>query len=496
MSKISIEQRLNIKLRASFKAYVLTMFKHINGRTFVLNWHHDEIINKLQQVVDGRCKRLIINMPPRYSKTELIVKMFISYCYSLNAKSQFLHLSYSDTLVTGNSEEVKEVMSSPLYKTLFPGSHLKGTRQSNNLWYTEQGGSMYAVSTQGQVTGFGAGLVDDPEDQKGREFDKLVGGIIDDFTDKGNIFNGAIIIDDPIKPEDALSEAKREKVNQRFENTIRNRVNSRNTPIIIVMQRLHPQDLAGYLQKLEPDKWDVLTIPAIITNKRGEREALWSFKHTLEELQDLRTNDPITFDTQYQQNPTPLEGLMYSQGFETYNVIPDGKQRRINYTDTADRGKDFLCSINAVQTDTYIYVTDVLYTDKPMTDTQPLTARMLEAGGTEEALVESNNGGEGFKNKVDEIMRTVYKNRRIVIRSFHQSQNKLVRINTNSAQVQNTIRMPEGWQYKWPRFYNDLMEYRKEATEGDRDDAPDAVTGLYEMAFVRGTKRRGIRRRN
>src|SRR5699024_11836648 len=111
-----------------------------------------------------------------------------------------------------------------------------------------------AVSTQGQVTGFGSGRLDS-------DIDAMDGGnavfVFDDHTNEllkmvgatTNIFQGAIMIDDPIKPEDAASDLVRERINQRLENTIRNRVNSRRTPIIIIMQRLHEHDLCGYLQE-------------------------------------------------------------------------------------------------------------------------------------------------------------------------------------------------------------------------------------------------------
>lgn len=101
-------------------------------------------------------------------------------------------------------------------------------------------------------------------------------------------FAGAIVIDDPIKPEDALSETIRERVNNRFESTIRNRVNSRNTPIIIIMQRLHEHDLCGYLQEIEPEEWTVLSLPCIWHDENGQEQPLWEFKHTLEDCTKSR----------------------------------------------------------------------------------------------------------------------------------------------------------------------------------------------------------------
>lgn len=193
-----------------------------------------------------------------------------------------------------NSDNIREIMSLEIYKTLFPKSALASEKGSSKRWKTKAGGELYAVSTQGQVTGFGSGRLDS-------DIDMMDGGndifAFDDHTNEllkmvgatTNIFQGAIMIDDPIKPEDAASDLVRERVNQRFENTIRNRVNSRRTPIIIIMQRLHEHDLCGYLQEIEPDTWTVLSLPVIQTDpETGEEHALWPMKHNLEELYKLR----------------------------------------------------------------------------------------------------------------------------------------------------------------------------------------------------------------
>ena len=235
-------------------------------------------------------------MPPRYSKTEVAVKSFISWCFALNPKCKFLHLSYSDLLVSDNSSTVRSIMMEPLFKTLFPDSALEKEKGSSTRWKTMKGGELYAVSTQGQVTGFGAGLVDqDTSDESYDDltFDSNLNKMLGMIGAKENIFNGAVIIDDPLKPEDAESDVVRERINTRFESTIRNRVNSRNTPIIIIMQRLHEHDLCGYLMETEPEKWTVLSLPAIQIDEDMNETPLWPMKHTLEELHDMRRVHPI-----------------------------------------------------------------------------------------------------------------------------------------------------------------------------------------------------------
>lgn len=451
-------------------------FKNKTGSKFIVGDHHKKIANALDEVIAGKIKRLIINIAPRYTKTELAVKNFIPMGLALNPRAKFIHLSYSDDLVLDNSKEIQETITSDYYQEIFD---IELTSRNTKKWYTKEGGGLYAVSAAGQVTGFGAGLVDEEknniEEQEAKDIEEFM-----PYWDSE--FNGAIVIDDPIKPEDALSDNLRERVNNRFETTIRNRVNSRNTPIIIIMQRLHEHDLCGYLLELERDEWTVLSLPCIYEDENGEEKALWPHKHTLEELRKLESKNSYVFDTQYMQNPTPIEGLMYRE-FKTYEVIPYTKKRiRKNYTDTADTGGDYLCSICYVETEIGNFITDVLYTKKPMEYTEPKTAEMLAKNQTEDANIESNNGGRGFARNVGNQC-VIIGNSKTHIHWFHQSENKNVRIFTKSADVNNLTYFPVGWEKLWPEFARHIKSYRKEGKNA-HDDAPDALTGTVEWRGV------------
>lgn len=434
--------------------YTRYVFGHVYKRKFMVGSHHRTICDALDQVMSGKVRRLIINIAPRYGKTELAVKAFISAGLAMDPAAKFIHLSYSDDLAHDNSEEIRDIVKSDEYRALFPYVEIKDGSDSKKKWLTTAGGGVYATSTGGQITGFGAGAVDDSTG-----------------------FSGAIVIDDPIKPEDALSDAKREKANQRFETTIRNRVNSRNTPIVIIMQRLHENDLCGYLTQKEPGEWTVVSIPAIL-HENGEEAALWPFKHRLEELRKMREIDPYVFETQYMQNPTPMEGLMYGK-FKTYREIPyTNRAIRKNYTDTADTGADRLCSIDYVETEIGNFVLDVVYTDAPMEETEPMVARMLTRDHVMVANVESNNGGRSFARSVENQLR-IMGNNSTEVRWFHQGANKDERIFARSAEVMNMTYMPEGWEAMWPEFYRELAGYRKFGKNA-HDDGADAITGTVE----------------
>lgn len=253
-------------------------FKALNGSDFIIAEHHRLIANKLSKVLAMECPRLIINIAPRFGKTELVVKNFMAMGLAFNPKSKFIHTSYSEKLAVDNSDAVRNLVKSEEFQRIYPIGVSKES-DSKSKWYTEEGGGIYATSTGGQITGFGAGSID------------------------SDIFSGAIVIDDPIKPEDAISIVGREAVNERFDNTLRSRLNSQKTPIIIIMQRLHAHDLTGYLLEKEGDKWDVLTLPAL----KEDGTSLWSYKMPVEELYALRRINPFVYYSQYQQDPREVQ---------------------------------------------------------------------------------------------------------------------------------------------------------------------------------------------
>lgn len=260
-----------------FARYV---YKNNHNRKFTVSNHFEVISKTLEAVTRGEISRLIINIPPRYGKTELAIKLFMSWCLAKWSHSKFIHLSYSDSLALDNSSQTKEYIQSDSYQSIWP-MDLKKDAQSKSKWFNEDGGGVYATAAGGAITGFGAGVSDSDE------------------------FSGAIIIDDPLKPDDAFSEVKRNAVNNRYNNTIRSRVNSRNTPIIVIMQRLHEEDLSGFLLNGgSGEKWHHLCLPAI----NEDNTPLWAAKHTFNELESIRQADRYTFAGQYMQIPAPDEG--------------------------------------------------------------------------------------------------------------------------------------------------------------------------------------------
>ena len=274
------QQIIKYKCENDLLFFTRYLYKENTRRNFIVAPHFVHIANTLTDVFNGKIKRLIINIPPRYGKTELGIKCFIAWCLLKNPQSKFIHLSYSDNLALDNSSQTKEYIESDAFQMLMPMT-LKKDAQSKSKWFNELGGGVYATSAGGAITGFGAGVTD------------------------SDCFSGAILIDDPLKPDDAFSEVKRKAVNERFNNTIRSRVNDRNTPIIVIMQRLHEDDMSGFLLNGgSGEEWVHLCLPALDENNKP----LWGEKHSFAELEALRQADRYTFAGQYMQTPSPEEG--------------------------------------------------------------------------------------------------------------------------------------------------------------------------------------------
>ena len=267
------------------------------GDKFLVNHHHYKIRECLDDVRSGKIKNLLINMPPRYGKTQEAVICFIAQSIARNPKARFIHLSYSDDLALENSSATRELIRSDAFQELWPIS-LKEDADSKKKWYTTQGGGVYATAAGGAITGFGAGAIRGEDEDAG--------------------FFGSIIIDDPLKVDDAESKSEREYVNNRLNTTIKSRRNSRNTPIIIVMQRVHEDDMSGFvLRGGMGDKFYHLKMKAI----QDDGTPLWPTKHTIDELLIEKAADPRTFSGQMQQEPSPDDGTFFKrEWFKRYEI--------------------------------------------------------------------------------------------------------------------------------------------------------------------------------
>ena len=478
-----------VKCLKSLLWHTRYFFKAQYQKKFVIGDHHELICNALERVLTGDLKRLIINIAPRYGKTEVAVKALISHGLALNPSSKFIHLSYADTLALDNSETVKDLVQSVEYQQLFPEVQIKKDSKAKDKWYTTQNGGVLARAAGGQVTGFGAGAVDDEAEFNNWLVDIEQSGLTD--LEKKIKFGGAIIIDDPVKPEDADSDTAREKVNSRFDSTIRNRVNSRNTPIIVIMQRLHPNDLAGYLQRDgEQDEWEVISLPCI----KEDGTALWPFKHTVDELQKMKKSNDIVFERQYMQNPKPKAGLLFSEDdlhfydpTKTNLYDPD-----FTYvpTDPANEGGDDFASAASKLVGDRIYIDEVIYNTDGTDHNKPALVQLILKNRASAAGVEAVFGWKETAEQVrDELDKKNYIGD---FRLLRPRTNKHSRILNRAAFIKNNFYFRSDYQDfpQYAKFMRNLTSYLKiqEAGRSNKhDDAPDLcemVAVYYEKNFA------------
>jgi len=301
-----------VDCRTDLLTFSKTIFKSRKGINWIENWHHIIICEYLERVVIGDIKRLIINIPPRYSKTELAVINFIAWCMGNFKDSEFIHASYSKRLATNNTWNARAITEVEEYKEIFGDIGLRKDSNAKDEWRTNDGGCVYATGADGTITGYGAG------------------GMTSNFK-------GAIIIDDPHKPGEANSDTMRNNVIDWFSTTIESRKNDKDTPIIIIMQRLHEDDLSGFLLNGgNGEKWDHLNIPALDNNDKP----LWEYKHSYEDLMRIKKSNSYVFSGQYMQQPSPIGGGIFKTSWFKYFKVDPEFQYRIITADTAMKTKE------------------------------------------------------------------------------------------------------------------------------------------------------------
>ena len=307
------------------------------------------------------------------------------------------------------------------------------------------------------------------------------------FFANGILVHNCLIIDDLVKnAEEAYNENALAKGFDWFCNTMLSRLEE-GGKIIVVMTRWASGDLAGRLFELYKDKQvRHITMKALQDDGRMLCEDVLS-RESYEEK--VRAMGADIASANYQQEPIDIKGKLYS-GFKTYSELPRGGNAELlftdikNYTDTADTGDDYLCSICYGVLNAEAYVLDVVYTKEPMELTEPRVARMLHENDVGIADVESNNGGRGFARSVERILTQTHNSNRTSVKWFHQSANKNARILSNATWVMEHIYFPTNWRDRWPEFYDALAKYQREG-KNKHDDAPDALTGVCEKIMAR-----------
>lgn len=339
------QQFLDALLRKDLASFIAKVFMEVSGGDlFLPNWHIEAIAWELMRIMSGDNKRLIVTMPPRYLKSIAISVAWPAWMLGHNPQLRFVCVSYSADLAAKHANDCRSVMQSDWYEQLFPNTRLQKGSMAEMDFRTTRGGGRLSTSVGGTLTGRGGDI---------------------------------IVIDDPIKPDDAHSETARRNVLTWFSNTLLSRLNDKQRgAIVLVMQRLHEEDLAGH--QLETGGWGHLSLPAIaesdleIAIGEGrikhfrEGDVLHPERESLAQLEQLRHSmGAATFSAQYQQSPVPLDGLHVKKAWlRRYQALPEKTAGDciVQSWDTASKDgvfNDYSVCVTALIRKREIYILDV-----------------------------------------------------------------------------------------------------------------------------------------
>lgn len=400
--------------------------------------------------------KLMLRVPPQHGKSRTLVN-FTKWCLGKNQNERIITGSYGDTQASDFSRytrdgisEVKNTLEQLVFSDIFPDCKIQQGNASFQKWALEgQHFNYLGVGCGGAVTGKGATL-----------------RIVDDLIKDAEIANNSGALD---------------KIWTWFSGTF----SSRNSAQEGQLKEIYcgtlwcKKDPQMILETSEPNQWYKIEMAVInelnnemLCNEIMNYESYISLKNRML----LSTSTASIFWANYHCKTIDVEGRLYSK-FKTYPLDTDLKGLPIyNYTDTADEGTDYLCSVSYVEKGTLKYVIDVYYSNDKMEVTDKELAQRFKNIGVNYANFESNNGGKGFARAV-EILTQQLGNRKTAFSWFHQSGNKISRISTNASTVLNTVVFSEDWHIKYPEFYRDLTGY---ILGGKPADASDVVTGMVE----------------
>lgn len=317
------KQLAHALLKTDFLTFVQRVFQEVSpGTPLMTNWHLEAICYVLELVANKTRRRQIIEVPPRSLKSICASVALPAWMLGLDPTRKIITVSYSQELATMHAAACRQVMKSAWYRELFPGTVISPGKDKESYYRTTVGGFRDATSVGGTLTGKGGDL---------------------------------IIIDDPAKPDEILSEVQRTSVNNWYNRTLLSRLNNKKTDgILLVMQRLHAEDLAGHVRLQEP--WDALTIPAIATtdervptgfgkwHQRSKGNVIDPRREPREVLDGLKNAmGTYAFSAQYQQDPLPPDGSIVEWSwFKQYSVAPQrNRSHFVQSWDTASKNTEF-----------------------------------------------------------------------------------------------------------------------------------------------------------
>jgi len=458
-TKVALEQAFIYLLQTNFYAFCI----FYDPDFFSINkWHLKVLAKSLQKVSDGVIKKLAVSLPPRAGKS-YTVSLWCAWLIGKgvdNPNTSIMRNSYGQSIAQKFSYDVRFIIQSEKFLSVFPNVKLKTDKASVDDW---------AIEGSAQSTYFCSG----------------VGGAV---TGKGCSTVG--ISDDLIKNlEDALSDIILEKTWGWYLSTHKSRF-EKGCPEVNIATRWSKKDVIGQTTELEND-WTLVIIPAL--TDKGE-SFCDEIKSTSEYLALKKIMDQYIWEAEYMQNPIESKGLLYPvdelnrfsmheldkyyKGNDTNKLYFDAI---IGYTDIADEGADYLASVAAAIVGEKVYIIDVVFTQDPIEVTQPQVAAMIIKTEQHMHKLESNNGGKAFGMKVREL---VTEELSCNVKWKPTTKNKETRILMKAGLVKEFFYFRDDYDIgsQYDNFMKALTSYVR-LGKNKHDDAPDAVTGVAEMIY-------------
>lgn len=371
----------------------LLNFTRYTKDDYEINWHHEVVAERLDAILLGTCRRLMILEPPQNGKSEQVSRRFPAFALGRKPNLRIIACSYGDSLAQNMSRDVQKILDSESYRTLFPGTRLSQGRDE-------------AKRTQGQFDVVG---------HLGYYIAAGVGGSITGKTaDIG-------IVDDPIKNrEEAESEVYRDKIWDWYTSAFMTRQFGSEGAIIVCLTRWHEDDLAGRLLRIaaenpDADQWDVISLPAIAEvadEHRQVGEALWPSKYPLSELRRRRAGmGEYDWSALYQQQPAPSGGGLFKEEWFAGKFVDAAPviARRARGWDTAstENGGDYTCGVKIAEVGGIFYVEDVRRGQWSPAKVDAEIQVAAELDGRKCAVREEKEGGSAGKAVVDARTKTM-----------------------------------------------------------------------------------------
>ena len=431
---------------------------------------HRHIFNHLTQWVAGMLpdgkRNLAICMPPRHGKT-YIARDCVAWGLACWPDSEWIYTSYSARLAVEQTMAIKETVSSDWYMKAFPYVGVEPGKGRQERFTTPSGGSVYGVGIGGTITGFGAGK-------------------------KRPEFGGGIVIDDPLQAIDAYSEAKRDGCNRWYSQTLYSRRNSSHTPVLLIMQRLHEQDLVGYLLEREPELWSVLQVPV----KDDNGAMLWPETFSEADAERLESYDPFAYYAQYMQTPTPAGGAMVKQEMLRRYELPSPTLSRIGiFADTAmkeGQRNDFSVLLCAGTDGNDVYVLDI---DRGKWTAPDLLDHAIEFWNRHRRV----RGGPRFSGFYIEdkasgtgLIQTLRAQTSIPVIAVQRDRDKVSRLNDVLPWIAgNRLCIPTGVEWAEP-LISELCSFSPAMTHAHDDQVDTVVDALSTLLGIGGGMSRGM----